>query len=157
LLKIQKYVVVFTIFICYVVIALAYSHEIRYALSSDSSSVISPSDHISDKEIRVFSDKVVIDKENIKWAKIKDTHSMEPVLNVNSISLEVMPLSSDEIEVGDIISYEQDSIFIIHRVINIGEDASGWFAVTKGDNNEEADPYKIRFSQVKGIVVGVLY
>ena len=129
----------------------------RYAFSVDTEAINSPSDHLSAKDLQVFSDRVIIYKENLVWATIKDTHSMEPVLNKNSISLELPPQDSSEINEGDIISFKQGSIVIIHRVVLIGEDELGWFAATKGDNNDEPDPYKVRFSDVKGIVVGVLY
>ena len=130
---------------------------VRYASSLDSASVDSPSDHIEADDLHVFNDKAVIEKDNLKWARILDTHSMEPVLNANSISLELLPDTSSEISVGDIISYSHDSKVIIHRVIFISEDSSGWYAITKGDNNKEADDYKVRFEQIKGLVVGVLY
>ena len=80
---------------------------------------------------------------------------MEPVLNKNSISLEIEPLIY-EIDVGDIISYKHEGLIIIHRVVSIGDDGE-WFAITKGDNNLEIDPYKVRFENVKGLVVGILY
>ena len=135
----------------------ANSGNIRYALSSEGATVNSPSDHILSKELHVFSDKAVIDKENLIWAEVQNTHSMEPVLNVNSISLELTPHKPFDIQVGDIISFEQGSIVIIHRVIHTGEDDLGWFAVAKGDNNGEPDPYKIRFDDIRGVVVGILY
>lgn len=136
--------------------AMLYNEEVRYAFSLDSDSVASPSDHITADELRVFKNKAIIDKANLMWAKIEDTHSMEPVLNSNSISLELLPQLPSDIELGDIISYKAGSIVLIHRVVEIGDDGD-WFAITKGDNNKEADPEKVRFDDVKGIVVGVLY
>ena len=117
--------------------SLIYGVNERYAYSEASDSQISPSDHISEAELHVFKEKAVIDKEDLVWARIKDTHSMEPVLNVNSISLELTPQVPSDIQEGDIVSFEQDSIVIIHRVILIDNDEQGWFAVTKGDNNED--------------------
>lgn len=137
--------------------AFAQGNNSRYAFSLDNEAVNSPADHISSENIHMFSDRLEIDKEDLIWAEVKDTHSMEPVLNKNSISLEKRPSGSSEIKAGDIISYEQGDKVIIHRVVFIGEDSDGWLAITKGDNNEDIDPYKVRFSSVKGIVVGVLY
>ena len=141
----------------FVAAAIVYNVDVRYAFSSDSSTVDSPSDHIAAEDLHVFTDKAVIEKDSLKWARILNTHSMEPALNANSISLEVLPKTSSEINVGDIISYSHDSRVIIHRVISVAEDSSGWYAITKGDNNKEADPWKVRFEDVKGVVVGVLY
>ncbi len=150
------YLAVSTFILGFVVAAILLNGNVRYAFSLDSSAVDSPSDHIEVGDLHVFKDRAIIEKENLMWARILDTHSMEPVLNSNSISLEVLPGTSSEISVGDIISYSHDSKVIIHRVISIGDDGN-WFAITKGDNNDVADDYKIRFRQIKGIVVGVLY
>lgn len=117
----------------------------------------SPSDNLKSTDINVFKDKAVINKEDLIWAKIKDTHSMEPVLNKDSITLEIVPKDYSEIHLGDIISFEHEDYVIIHRVIDINKDEQGVYFTTKGDNNEIPDPYKVRFSQVKGLVVGILY
>ena len=150
----KLFLVVFLIAFALLIIS---NNNIRYPFSIDSNSVDSPSNAIDSEDLHVFSDKVVIEKEDLIWAKIKDTHSMEPVLNSDSITLEVVPTTPSDIQKGDIISYLHDSLIIIHRVILIGEDEQGWFAITKGDNNQEPDPYKVRFSQIKGLVVGILY
>ena len=91
------------------------------------------------------------------WARIKDTHSMEPVLNKDSISLEISPDSISDIKIGDIISFSRNSKTIIHRVIETKTDNQGWYAITKGDNNKDMDNFKVRFKQIKGVVVGILY
>ena len=154
---IKRYLAVSTFILVLAVGIAVYGENARYAFSIDSAAVDSPSDHITAEELTVFSDKAVIEKQGLKWARILDTHSMEPVLNANSISLEVLPGTSSEINAGDIISFEEKGRIIIHRVISVGSDDNGWFAVTKGDNNKEADAGKVRFSDVKGVVVGVLY
>ena len=128
----------------------------RHAFSLTGDSVSSPSDHITIDDLHVFQDKVIIEMENLIWARVKDTHSMEPLLNANSITLEASVFNSNEIEAGDVISYEKEGIAIIHRVVEIGNDGR-WFAITKGDNNKEEDKEKVRFNQVKGVLVGVLY
>jgi len=129
---------------------------VRYPFS-DSTAVDSPSDRITSSELQVFSDRAVIQKQGLMWAKIKNTHSMEPVLNSNSISLELPPVVPTDVKVGDIISFKQGSIVLIHRVIEINQDSEGWYAITKGDNNNEPDSEKVRFEQIQGVVVGILY
>jgi Fe-S-cluster formation regulator IscX/YfhJ len=42
-------------------------------------------------------------------------------------------------------------------VIETGEDSNGWYAIFKGDNNPIRDPSKVRFSQIRRIVVAVIY
>lgn len=45
----------------------------------------------------------------------------------------------------------------VHRVVDIGNDNTGIYFTTKGDNYYKEDPDKVRFSQIEGIVVGILY
>jgi len=119
----------------------------------------SPSDWIKKDQIHVYNDKVIIDLKNSEWAEFKDTNSMDPVFDSESNSIELHPLAPEQLSVGDIVSYRSkyaDGI-IIHRIIETGYDDSGWYAILKGDNNPSIDPGKIRFSQVEGVVVAVLY
>lgn len=119
----------------------------------------SPSDRIKDYNILANDEKIVVYVHDPYLAKFTDTHSMEPVLDKKSTGIEITPKSDSEIKVGDIISYKpmDSEDVIIHRVVKIGKDSEGWYAVAKGDNNPSNDPGKIRFSQVKRILVGILY
>lgn len=83
---------------------------------------------------------------------------MLPVLDSDAIGIEVVPLNESEIYAGDIISFKaSDGSSVIHRVMAVGNDSFGWFAVTKGDNVPFQDKDSVRFSQVSGILVGILY
>ena len=119
----------------------------------------SPHDRIKDYNVRVFDDRVVVYINDPYLARFADTHSMEPLLDARSTGIEIVPVSSDEIKVGDVISYQSgySDDTVIHRVVDISKDSEGWFAITKGDNNQDNDPEKIRFGQVKRILVGLLY
>jgi len=122
------------------------------------SEVISPSDHISEDQILVLNDKVIIKVKDPKWASFTDTNSMDPIIDINSNSIEIKPETPKNIQKGDIISYKYRDIgIIIHRVVKTGYDEQGWYAVTKGDNNLFKDPEKVRFEQVNGVVIGVIY
>lgn len=129
------------------------------SLFNSASEASSPHDRIKDYNVRVFEDRVVIYIKDPYLARFADTHSMEPLLDSKSTGIEIVPASSAEIKVGDVISYESkySDDAIIHRVVRIGEDSDGWFAVTKGDNNNDNDPEKVRFEQVKRVLVGLLY
>ena len=124
-----------------------------------SSAKSSPSDRVKFHDIKVYDDKIIINVNGPYLAKFADTHSMEPVLDKKSTGLEIVPKSGKEIKVGDIISYasQYSDDIIIHRVIKIEYDSEGWYAITKGDNNTNNDPEKVRFSQVKRILVGIIY
>jgi hypothetical protein len=121
--------------------------------------VASPSAWITENQIGVYSQKVILDVENPEWATFTDTHSMEPVISSRSYAIEVVPKSEDQINVGDIVSYESKYAtgIIIHRVIEKGTDSQGTYFIIKGDNNLAADPGKIRFDQIQRVVVAIIY
>ena len=119
----------------------------------------SPSDHIAENKIKVYDDEVVLDIKDAMWGSFIDTNSMDPVIDVGANSIEVKPKKEDEIKIGDIISFRTgftDGI-VIHRVAGIGNDGQGKYYVTKGDNNPSADPGKVRFKDIEGVVVAVVY
>lgn len=119
----------------------------------------SPFENIKENQIHVYNDKVMIDLENAEWATFTDTNSMDPVFDKGNYAIEIIPKTSDEIRVGDIVSYKSQFAdgTIIHRVVEIGNDENGWFARFKGDNNSAVDPGKVRFSQIQRVVVAIIY
>ena len=119
----------------------------------------SPQDHIKEDDIRIYQNRVVITVDSPQWATFSDTNSMDPVLDAGHNAIEVNPKSMDEIEVGDIVSYvpSDGQGTIIHRVIYKGSDDEGEYLVMKGDNNPSQDPDKVRFPQVRRMVVGIIY
>ena len=69
------------------------------------------------------------------------------------------PASPAILDVGDIISFYPSFAegLVVHRIIEIGNDNKGWYARTKGDNNPSADPGKVRFEDIHGVIVAILY
>lgn len=141
----------------------AYSQQstnyVKQPFSVIKSERISPFDHISQDNIFVYDDKVVINIDNPAWAQFTDTNSMDPVIDIGSNSIEIKPRTPEDVHIGDIVSYKSKLIegVIIHRVVAINEDAEGFYYTLKGDNNLISDPEKVRFDQVEGVVVGVIY
>ena len=84
---------------------------------------------------------------------------MDPLIDEGTTTIEITPKYASEIKVGDIIAYDMEGYdyAFVHRVIKIGNDKDGIYFTTKGDNFWQEDPDKVRFSQVEGIVVGILY
>lgn len=119
--------------------------------------VSGPKDRIDESQVHVFPDQIVIDLAGAQWSRFTDTNSMDPVLDAGHNALQIEPSVPEEIEVGDIISFDTEYGVVIHRVIETGIDGEGWYAVTRGDNAPFSDPFKVRFSQVKRVVVGILY
>ncbi len=119
----------------------------------------SPKDWITKDKIHVYEDKIIIDIQGAEWAEFEDTNSMDPIIDSSANSIELKPKDSTQLQMGDIVSYKStysDGI-IIHRIIEIGHDNDGWYAIMKGDNNSRQDPGKVRFDQIQGVLVGILY
>jgi len=45
----------------------------------------------------------------------------------------------------------------VHRVVYKGKDSIGTYFILKGDNNEEVDPGKVRFEQIKYKTIAIIY
>ncbi len=124
-----------------------------------SKELISPYDRVKDSQINVYDDAIVIYINNAELAGYADTNSMDPLLDRNATGLEIIPESENDIYVGDVVAYEPNWAdgLIVHRVIDKGMDKEGAYYVLKGDNNTKADPEMVRFSQIRYVLIGVIY
>ena len=77
--------------------------------------------------------------------------SMEPSIHKGALVL-VQPVSPAEIQVGDVITFQQYDQTTTHRVIAIVESAQGRTFKTKGDANTVADPEDKTFQGAVGVV-----
>src|SRR3989338_3790889 len=113
------------------------------SLSPNSSQpTITPSDRITQDQIKVYSNQIVLNVKDASRATFTPTGSMKPLFDEKSNALEIKPTSPSDIKLGDIIAYQsaQDATdIIIHRVINIAQDNQGIYYIVKGDNNQTAD------------------
>lgn len=118
----------------------------------------SPGDWVKESQIEMRPDGVFIHVNNPQWAILANTNSMDPVFDDTSHLIQMIPQSETDIHVGDIVSYASPLGFsIVHRVIEIGNDEEGWYAILKGDNNPTPDPWKVRFDMVRRVTVMVVY
>ncbi len=115
-----------------------------------------PNDWINEKNIEVLQDKVVIHIRNAVLSRYADTGSMLPTLGEQTNGIKIKPVSSNQINIGDIITLEKKGMLIIHRVIAKGRDEKGVFFITKGDNNLETDG-KVYFEDVKYVTIALIY
>lgn len=155
----KYWIIVFAVvmFSCGVLLATAFHQtETRTAFGGTEGSAISQ-DRITGNQIHLYKDKLVIAAEGLMYAKVEDTKSMEPILSKNSHTIEAFPVI-ENLKAGDIISFYEPSVstVVVHMIIEIGYDEQGWYARTSGYNNVYADPWKVRFENIKGVVVGVL-
>ena len=83
------------------------------------------------------------------------TSSMEPHLPPGTLIV-VRPTPVADIRVGSVVTYQIESgkpEVITHRVIEVRSESNGSTSfITKGDNNDEADPKPVIPDQVKGTV-----
>ena len=117
----------------------------------------SPSDWVNENQIKVYNHKVVLDVPNAVWAQFTNTNSMDPSFDETSNALEIKPESPYSIRPGDIIAYKTVYGTIIHRVVDVRSDQEGVYYIVKGDNNSLPDPFKVRYADVEGVVIAIIY
>jgi len=130
-----------------------------FLLGQPQSAVSTPADRVAENQIHVYDDRIILDVRNASWASFTPTKSMEPLISEKAHGIELKPKSPSDLKIGDVISYNSEFTtgIVIHRIIKTGFDEQGWYAVVKGDNNAEQDPGKVRFEQVNGVLIGIIY
>ena len=82
--------------------------------------------------------------------------SMNPVIKVYDVVVNVKPSNPDDIKVGDIITYVSTNptslgMTITHRVVAVYKNNNGNYEYqTQGDNNSEADSVLVTYSHIIG-------
>jgi len=97
---------------------------------------------------------------NIRVMGTFPTHSMLPTISDTSTVLILELEDKSQINVGDIVVFEYESLTISHRVVEKGFDSDGLYFITKGDHNCDNDMDfcgQVRPEQVMGVIVGILY
>lgn len=74
--------------------------------------------------------------------------SMEPTIHTGSLAL--INERDRDIEVGDVIAFQVEDMFITHRVIEITDDG---YYITKGDNNDTPDAGQLSKSMIRGTTI----
>lgn len=92
--------------------------------------------------------------------------SMLPVQGEDSHAFFV-PVDDCTVYIGDIVvfnkSVAEEGTFLGerdlegHRIIEFGEDELGGYFITKGDNNEESDGFKLRCDDILYVQLGVIW
>lgn len=108
-------------------------------------------------QIEADEHRLVINVDDALVGMTHNTGSMRPILDKNSIYIKQPVAEENNINLYDIVEYQNGNGRIIHQVIEIGRDGNGWYCRTKGINNKEADKKIVRFNQIKYRVIGVLF
>ena len=80
--------------------------------------------------------------------------SMEPTYDIGSVVI-VRPVDTDELAIGDVITFQpvsDDPRLTTHRIDGFAFGAEGKQFVTKGDNNDTVDLEPVTADQVQGEV-----
>ncbi len=117
---------------------------------------VMPSNRISDDNITVFNNRIVIRVANATVSNYANSGSMEPILGKGANGIRIVPRSTEDIRVGDIVSYKFGKMLVVHRVIKKGRDNKGVYFIMQGDDNIMNDG-KIRFGNIKYVTVGILW
>ena len=118
-----------------------------------------PSDKINRSQMSIINNTLMIKNlPNETWiSSIAGTGSMRPTMHKDHHTIQTNPRSPDNIKVGDIITYRKNESLVIHRVIGVGIDDEGWYAILKGDGNEVEDKLKVRFGMVESKTIMLIY
>ena len=75
--------------------------------------------------------------------------SMEPTIPVGSIVV-VETVNPKDVKVNDIIVFQRSDLKTLHRVIDKIEENNTYYFQTKGDANENPDPWTVKPDQIQG-------
>lgn len=83
--------------------------------------------------------------------------SMSPTLNVGAVILSKIPKDKTKLKVGDIVTFQRDSVIITHRIIEVIENNNIKYR-TKGDNPDNSPDIELLSSEdVKAVFIFKLY
>lgn len=77
--------------------------------------------------------------------------SMEPTIRVGSIVI-VRKVKPEDVKVGDIIAFKIGESKTIHRVVEKMSEGDSFYFKTKGDANEDPDPWTVRPQDIIGVL-----
>lgn len=115
-----------------------------------------PGNWLNENDIEIFPDRVILYVKNAFLSRYADTGSMLPTLGENSNGIKIKPKNSEQINIGDIVTYKDKGILVIHRVVGKGSDNKGTYFITKGDNNTETDG-KVYFEDIEYVTIALIY
>ena len=131
-------------------------NEVPFGTGLAGLETLSPIDRISEEDIIILEDKVILKISGVTLSNYVESGSMSPLLDKGSNGIRVVPQNEEDVDVGDIVSYLFEDILVVHRVIEKGVDDEGTYFITQGDNNLVNDG-KIRFEDIKYITIGIIY
>ena len=89
-----------------------------------------PNDRINSSFLEVTSESIVINISNATISRYAPTGSMKPLIGEGAQGIRIAPESSNDVYVGDIVTFRFDEILVVHRVKEIGFDEFGTYYIT---------------------------
>lgn len=80
------------------------------------------------------------------------SNSMYPMFSRGDIIVIDKVSNETVLNETDIIMYQLEKSFVVHRIVEIMDTPYGLVYMTKGDNNEGVDIYPVEMAQIKGVV-----
>jgi signal peptidase I len=88
------------------------------------------------------------------FGDIAGTGSMRPAMHGGHTTIETTCFSNNDLQLGDIIVYDDlEGRNVIHQIIEIRPEG----VITKGINNEVADPGMILWDDIISLVIAIIY
>lgn len=138
--------------IVFLFLLIALSFFLGYSI--DKSVDYAPSLQINKNQLYEQSFVDFLSMNKLSISDVTGTGSMKPCISRTSIIIYRNDFTEDNLKIGDIV---YDTFHkVLHRIVKIGQDEKGKYYIVQGDNNEIYDG-KIRFSDIKGVVVGIIY
>ncbi len=154
--------IIFGILILYVGITIGI-YGYKFYISENPPIIPSPSNHFNQELISGMSSFLSNNSDYRLYSDGNtDTHSMLPILNKDTSIILYLNFTEEDIQIGDIIIYEipigTNSVRgYMHRVVEINEINQTFFYIARGDNLQVDDFWNIKYDEIFGVVVGVLY
>ena len=86
------------------------------------------------------------------YSSVIMSSSMEPTIPIGSIVV-VKRVNPDDVKVSDIIVFQRSDSKTLHRVIDKIVENDSYYFKTKGDANEDPDPWTVQPEQVNGALL----
>ena len=125
-----------------------------------SGNIPSPRYEIKWEDINYYSSNQMLEIaiDNAKLSTVQNTNSMEPLIDVgHRIILSDSSKYLDNLNLGDIIIWNQGRGDIIHSIVEIGSDNLGTYYRTQGLYLNSKDPELIRKVSIKYVCLGVIW
>ena len=89
---------------------------------------------------------------NDYYSSVIMSSSMEPTIPIGSIVV-VKRVNPDDVKVSNIIVFQRSDAKTLHRVIDKIVENDSYYFKTKGDANEDPDPWIVQPEQVRGALL----